>query len=241
MSIKKLFMSWVYPTRRRPVSQTASAFSGSVSRRKNKDSNLLLYFVPVMVCAIVLLFASSAFSWVVLAGISVAMDEAAALPRVVSVQSAPHYYFISTELAFENDFEELSVPESVDTSFKTYMDYRKITRTSSPQYGFRLLGETDDHGLRRFRGDYLVALGTYYGSIGDRFEITLSGGRVFFACMGDYKADIDTDASNRFIPANGNMVEFIIDINTLCPSVASGGNISPLGFEGSVVSIKKLP
>ena len=85
--------------------------------------------------------------------------------------------------------KSLPLPD-VNTEFKTYMDYRTITDTSSPQYDLQQHAYTDSQGIRRVDGDVCVALGTAYAdSCGERFEITLDSGNSFTAVVGDIKAD----------------------------------------------------
>lgn len=50
----------------------------------------------------------------------------------------------------------------LDTSFKSYMDYRTITSTTSDQYALQKQAYTDEFGLRKVGGFYCIALGTYY-------------------------------------------------------------------------------
>lgn len=134
-----------------------------------------------------------------------------------------------------------TVPD-VDSDFKSYMDYRCITNTSSDQYKLQQKCYTDDNGLRVYDGYYAVALGTYYSStIGDKFHITLDTGEEFDVIVGDVKADCDTDKTNRYVPVNGNIIEFIVDTRKLPKDVRFMGTVSALDdFEGSVESIEKI-
>lgn len=134
-----------------------------------------------------------------------------------------------------------TVPD-VDSNFKSYMDYRCITNTSSDQYKLQQKCYTDDNGLRVYDGYYAVALGTYYSStIGDKFHITLDTGEEFDVIVGDVKADCDTDKTNRYVPVNGNIIEFIVDTKKLPKDVRFMGTVSALDdFEGSVTSIEKI-
>lgn len=134
-----------------------------------------------------------------------------------------------------------TVPD-VDSDFKSYMDYRCITNTSSDQYKLQQKCYTDDNGLRVYDGYYAVALGTYYSStIGDKFHITLDTGEEFDVIVGDVKANCDTDKTNRYVPVNGNIIEFIVDTKKLPKDVRFMGTVSALDdFEGSVTSIEKI-
>lgn len=124
---------------------------------------------------------------------------------------------------------------------KTYMDFRTITDTSSPQYALQALAETSDRGIRTYNGQYMVALGTYYADyIGQRFIITFDCGTVIQAVVGDFKANIDTDDTNRYIEHNENIVEFIIDAEIVCDRVLTSGDVSGIIALGDVAGIFKI-
>lgn len=134
-----------------------------------------------------------------------------------------------------------SVPD-IDSDFKAYMDYRAITNTHSEQYKLQKVSSTDDNGLRVHNGYYLIALGTYYSTtVGERFKITLDTGEELLCEVGDIKGDSSTDETNRYVPINGNIVEFIVDTDKLPKKVRKMGSVSYIdGFEGSVTSIERL-
>lgn len=138
---------------------------------------------------------------------------------------------------------QLDVP-NVSSNFKSYMDYRCITSTSSPQYKLQHDGNavTNEEGFRLYNGEYMVALGSYYGSeIGSRYRITLDSGVVFYAVLGDQKADRDTDALNQH--KNGNIVEFIVDqgaIPSICKKMGDMSYAPSANLVGKVVSIELL-
>lgn len=136
----------------------------------------------------------------------------------------------------------LTVPD-IPTDFKAYMDYRAITDTHSAQYRLQQSAETDENGLRTYHGKYMVALGTYYGEVGDELTITLDTGESFDVIIGDIKADCDTDATNRYHPmadGGGNIIEFIVDVRQLPKDARRMGTISAIdGFEGDVEKIER--
>lgn len=132
-----------------------------------------------------------------------------------------------------------------DTSFYAYMDWQAITDCNSPQYQLLSQGWTDSQGIRRVGDDVCIALGSYYSTnIGDRFLITLDSGNSYTAILGDCKADCDTDYTNRYrAVGNGkiNVVEFIVDINSLNYSVRNSGSIGSYdNYSGQIVSIEKI-
>lgn len=139
------------------------------------------------------------------------------------------------------DRETLVLPDSADGEVKTYMDYRHITDTSSEQYKLQEQSYTDEYGYRRVNDYYVIALGSAYGTkIGTKYLITLDTGLVFPVVLGDCKADIHTDPSNKYIPHNGNIAEFIVDTQKLEQMAKTMGDVSYGGFEGSIVGIERI-
>lgn len=137
-------------------------------------------------------------------------------------------------------FQQLMLP-NIDTSFKAYMPYTAITNRNSLQWKYRQMAYTDNEGFRRINNDYVVALGTYYAkACGERFQITLSSGKVFTVITGDIKADCHTDSSHMYGRSNNNMVEFIVDAGQLNSMSRRMGDVSYSGFEGSVTNICKI-
>ena len=147
----------------------------------------------------------------------------------------------------KNITTEYSIPE-YDTSFKTYMDYRKITDKTSAQYMLQMEAYTDDMGLRKYEDHYIVAMGTYYSdNVGDTFKITLDNDTSFNVIIGDIKADCHTDSQNMYSPVydnNGNLIsanviEFIVDTNKIDRSVKKLGTVSAYDdFKGNIVKIE---
>lgn len=138
-------------------------------------------------------------------------------------------------------YNSLELPTEATGEFKTYMDFRKITNKSSKQWNLQQLATTNNEGFRVFNGKYLVAVGTYYAAeVGKELRITLDDGSVFYAMVGDIKMDIHTDTNNQYIPKNGNIVEFIVDVEKLDPLTKKLGNISNSGFEGEIAMIEEV-
>lgn len=144
----------------------------------------------------------------------------------------------------------LGVPTNVDTSFKTYMDWRKITDETSAQYTLvRDYGWHDANGFMRVNGDegseyneyYLIALGSYYGTdIGAKYRITTDKGNVFYGILGDAKADEHTNSTNQYAGEN-DVVEFLVDTRYLHKKVKITGSAnvySPL--EGNIAKIERI-
>lgn len=129
------------------------------------------------------------------------------------------------------------VPDN--NSFKTYMSYTTITNQSSNQYALQQVCFTDENGLRRYDDYFVIAVGTYYTSVvGTRIDVTLDTGRVLQCVVGDIKADVHTDAMNRQMSENGNVIEFLVDAKALDKRALRSGDISSIdGFEGSITNI----
>ena len=101
-----------------------------------------------------------------------------------------------------------------DGTTKSYMDLSKITCRDSKQYKMKKKYSLDGRGHWYYKEKgkkfYVVALGNYFGDVGDKFKITLSTGIEFYAIKGDSKADRDT--IERYChKTDKSVIEFIID------------------------------
>ena len=147
------------------------------------------------------------------------------------------------------DLHYYDIP-SEDTSFKSYMDYRAITDTSSAQYELQQIAVTDSSGLRKYEDYYLVAMGTYYTeTVGSTFKITLENGNEFNVMTGDIKNNSDTDKSNMYSPIydskgnfiSANVIEFIADTDMLSSHVKKLGTVSGYeDFKGNITKIERI-
>ena len=164
---------------------------------------------------------------------------------------APNKSNINTKNEVESITKiDYDIPTIADTDFYGYMDYRKITDKTTPQYEMQQSAWTDWQGLRRYNNDYMVAMGSYYSNyeVGSRFEITLENDTVFTVILGDLKDDIHTDNKNMYTPVyhnwqlvKANVIEFIVEENQLSYDVKQLGTISGYEeFNGNIVIIKKL-
>ena len=145
-------------------------------------------------------------------------------------------------LKSEKKYKSLDLPTYATGSFKTYMDFRTITDRTSKQYHLQQVSHTDVDGFRRFNDYYLVAVGSYYSNyqIGKELKIILEDETIINALIGDLKQDIHTDVKNQHIVHNGNIVEFIVDVNILDCKSRDWGDVSHSGFEGRIVAIKEV-
>ena len=135
-------------------------------------------------------------------------------------------------------YNELELPEEADGKFKTYMDYRKITDKNSKQWKLQEQAWTEGRGFRKIGEHFLVAVGTFYADeVGKELLIEFEDGQRIKAIVGDIKQDRHTDPTNRYVPINGNIVEFIVDTEKLEPEVIRRGDVSRLGLNGKITSI----
>ena len=146
--------------------------------------------------------------------------------------------FVEIEYVVHN---ELDLPEEADGKFKTYMDYRAITNKNSKQWELQQHAWTEGRGFRKIGEHFLVAVGTFYADeVGKELLIEFEDGERIKAIVGDIKQDKHTDPMNQYVPVNGNIVEFIVDTKKLDPEVVRRGDVSWLGMNGKVVSIKEV-
>lgn len=135
-------------------------------------------------------------------------------------------------------YNELELPEEADGKFKTYMDYRRITDKTSKQWELQQRAWTEERGFRKIGEHFLVAVGTFYADeVGKELLIEFEDEQQIKAIVGDIKQDKHTDPTNRYVPVNGNIVEFIVDVEKLDPEVIRRGDVSLLGLNGKITSI----
>lgn len=148
-------------------------------------------------------------------------------------------------------YTDLGVPTNVDTSFKTYMDWRTVTNKASNQYKLiNAYGFHDDQGFMRALGEkdlgitddyYMIALGSYYGTtIGTKYRITTTEGRVFYGILSDCKADRHTNSTHQYA-RNKDVVEFLVDtryLNSAVKRMGSANIYSPL--RGAIAKIERI-
>lgn len=125
-------------------------------------------------------------------------------------------------------------------SFKSYTDYRCLSR-SSAQWRLQEQAYTDENGLRKIGDAYLVAMGSYYGTtLGTTYQVTLSNGNSFTVMLCDSKADRHTDANNQVCSSNGSVIEFYVESDKMPSIIRQMGSVGALSqFSGSIVSIEK--
>lgn len=120
------------------------------------------------------------------------------------------------------------------STFKSWMDYRKITSKSSRQWKLQQEAYTDDQGFRRIGDYYMVAMARQYGPVGEKYLITFSSGASILAIIGDIKGG--TSCQHK----DSSMVEFILEADLIAPVIRRSGNVNKV-YEGTVISIHVVP
>lgn len=159
------------------------------------------------------------------------------------------------DLNYLKDYQKRFECEEIDvcaySSAKTYMDYRATNLVSSRQYQFihnNLNVDRQTGFLYDEDGFIAVALGSYYGTIGDRYYITLDSGIVLPVVKAEHKADEDTDYSGCYQKYDKSIMEFVIDADYAADYFGNRGNGLVLNgnynnyylFEGEIVKIEKV-
>ena len=159
--------------------------------------------------------------------------------------------YIEQDITSFITYTDLGVPKDVDTSFKTWMDWRCITDKTSDQYEYiNQWGWCDEEGFMRagYENDlevtddyYMIALGSYYGTtIGTKYRITTDLGNVFYGVLSDVKDDRHTNSTNQYAK-NKDIVEFLVDTRYLNKNVKRMGsaNVHP-ELKGKVAKIERI-
>ena len=115
---------------------------------------------------------------------------------------------------YQKEFKTQDIEICAKSGAKTYMDYRMTTVVNSRQYQFihnNLTVDSETGFLYDEDGFIAVALGSYFGTIGDRFYFTLDSGVVLPLVKAEEKADVDTDAIGCQHLYDTSVIEFVID------------------------------
>lgn len=116
------------------------------------------------------------------------------------------------------------------------MDRKSITSTSSKQYKLMQHAYLID-GIYHIDGYMCVAMSSYFGNVGDKLQITFSGGDVIDVILGDIKSSAHINSNNEQVN-DGSVIEFIVDIDTMDKTVKLYGNYNCI-YSGNIVSVKK--
>lgn len=148
-------------------------------------------------------------------------------------------------------YTELGVP-NINSSWKTWMDYRAITNKASAQY--KLIhnwGWHDHQGFMRVDGErdlginddyYMIALGSYYGStMGTKYRITTDTGNVFYGILSDAKAYPEVNSTNQYGLRNKDIIECLVYTPMLNREVKLWGTANVyMPLNGSITKIERI-
>lgn len=123
---------------------------------------------------------------------------------------------------------------------KTYMDYTRLSKTSE-QYKFLMTMTIKDGFFYTYDGYMAVALGSYFGGLGERYEFTLSSGVVLKVIKAERKADEHTNngCEQKW---DKSVIEFVIDSSTIKfwwgeKYVLNGNFNNTKEFNGDIIKI----
>lgn len=125
------------------------------------------------------------------------------------------------------------------SGMKSFMDYRKITDTTSPQYKLQQYAYTGNYGIREIDGRYCVAVGHLITTeIGTYLDLILENGTVIPCVLSDQKNPEHTDGI--FTLHSDCASEFIVEDETLNYKASVFGDISKCNsnWDSPVVQIK---
>lgn len=148
-------------------------------------------------------------------------------------------------------YTPLSVP-NINSSWKTWMDYRAVTNKASAQYKLiHKWGWCDSQGFMRVNGErdlgitddyYMIALGNYYGTkMGTKYRITTDTGNVFYGILSDAKAFPEVNSTKQYGLRNKDIVECLVytpKLNSNVKRMGSANVYAPLN--GSITKIERI-
>lgn len=171
------------------------------------------------------------------------------IPKIAGV---PNREIIYEDYIYRPEQTEPIVSGSMEipwgsTDSYMFLDYRTLTNIASAQYELQQDAWTDSQGFRRYGDYYMVAMGTYYGYVGDTFRITTDRGNCYDVIIGDCKGfdAVSYDGYHSWYHVAGdnklNIIEFIVDTYCLDGYALTMGNCGVLdNIGGNIISIEKL-
>ncbi len=146
---------------------------------------------------------------------------------------------------YECELWEMWTHEPGHSNKMTYMDYRAITDTSSKQWALQQdpYCVVNEQGFLMYRDNwYVVAMGSYWGGIGDKFIVRLENGKLFSVIIGDRKA---STMDGGYAQKDGSVLEFLIQSDAAAmnaKNVQYHGLISTIypEFNSRIISITKM-
>jgi hypothetical protein len=164
--------------------------------------------------------------------------------------------------------KNIKIPyKDINFSAKPYMDISKITCKTSVQWNFltqqdciytyintkgdERMGVKGNDGFIIIDGYYGVAMGTYFGTIGTKYNITLDSGKTIKVIKVENKDNKDT-CENQFMSYANDIIEFVIDKRdkfmqdnlVMCSNdkkyIFSGNFNNYENFKGDIVKIEEV-
>ena len=136
----------------------------------------------------------------------------------------------------------------ISTDWYVYMDVDSITDDTSKQYRLKSEYWILD-GICCHNSDYVVAMGSGYAEVGDRFEIETDTGNEYTVFVGELKSDSDTDqTTHTYSPVYidgelkyANIIEFLVETDKLDEKVKKTGNLRGKYFlNGNITRLTKI-
>ena len=176
---------------------------------------------------------------------------ASGFTKIYNTQNDVYEFNLENLYDYQKEFESEEIDVCASSGAKTYMDYRMTTVVNSKQYQFihnKLTVDKNTGFLYDKDGFIAVALGSHYGTIGDRFYFTLDSGIVLPLVKAEEKADVDTDINGCYHLIDGSVIEFVIDdvyagyyfYNNGNGLVLNGNYNNYWLFKGDIVKIEKV-
>ena len=176
---------------------------------------------------------------------------ASGFTKIYNTQNDVYEFNLENLYDYQKEFESEEIDVCASSGAKTYMDYRMTTVVNSKQYQFihnKLTVDKNTGFLYDKDGFIAVALGSHYGTIGDRFYFTLDSGIVLPLVKAEEKADVDTDINGCYHLIDGSVIEFVIDdvyagyyfYNNGNGLVLNGNYNNYWLFKGNIVKVEKV-
>ncbi|MFA5448859.1 MAG: hypothetical protein WC292_00235 [Clostridia bacterium] len=157
------------------------------------------------------------------------IEQALAEQREKEPLVVKEYIHHIVEIEKEPVLTEVELPKP-HRDFISMMDYQKVTNKTSKQYGYILLSEVEEFsGLMKFQGRYMVAMGSYYGDLGTKYDVLLTNGETIRVVVTERKDDKHTDEKNQYQKWDGSILEFVINKEVMSKQlgnhIVKGGNV----------------
>lgn len=142
-----------------------------------------------------------------------------------------------------DNFEEM--PLVNHSTVKRFEDFRAITDEESAAYKLALESEFMPDGTMELNGYKLVAMGQSYGTVGDKFVITLRDydgtTKELKVMMADVKQNQHTLNGEGYCGFDGHIIEGIVYMDLLDEMPLMMGDLDYIeSWRGEVIRIRKV-